>query len=278
MKPYTTYREALAHPDYYIPKPYHVWRKKKSYPLHLQELFDTLERYNSFPILDIYDELKTGALPPKPSLFINTGVQRSLKKWNTLYTDKPEWHTPEAIELFKETLTDRLSRQYKSSIIEDTTLQMLNYMYPEATFYVSQQIDWYMGVDIVMQLEDRLYYLHITSNTTYAKQKAQKKSAYHKFYIPTPTGRIYIHFQRNFKDHIFLYYDRRDSDTTFTYYDYSILKQQYLQGIIAHADKNNLFEDVNDPNNQLWTLERELQKKNVLEHITPIQKGRLIHA
>lgn len=161
--------------------------------------------------------------------------------------EKEAWYT-EIVKVFNKEfiencVTWRADRAYKSSLIEImTAMQLESKGY---TVFRDKYIDMVMGVDLVAVKGSKVWYIHVTKDSSFSKDKVLKKGTYRDYWINYNK----FNYQRNFENHVQLFYSNDDSENNVVKNGLPLFKFDYLMDAL---DEQHAF--TWDDNNQMAEL------------------------
>lgn len=221
---------------------------REHYP-QLESLYDFTGYYTLFD--DFADAFNR---PMSQQEYLLTGVgcaEKFFKEKPTQYIYRTRGlHTFEWTKRLERAVKHRLDRTYVSFLIEE---QVKDYLKRKKyTFYASNLLDISGGVDIAVQDEDRLYYIHVAKNSSSSKNMLKKKGSM-KSYKKVNNKKIY--FQRNWlAGHHSLLYNTTDSD-----------RMQYINGnLIFNEDYLDIYFNklLQSDNYDVFNGQSELEQFN----------------
>lgn len=264
--------DLLSHPTYHLSYNHYQipQTQKQHWKLFRKDLWDyhlEIERNNRYNIAPLFDEL-TEALHrfPTQAEYIYIGLMRASYTQEEETGTNPVQDTEERAKLFIQTLRNRLARTYVSNLIEEYTALQLLHLYPKAKIYKHTHLDLILGVDIVLELHSRLYYIHITTNTKWGLKKLPEKEKKEWFKVTTHTGEEkWFNYKRDFTNHILLAYDPYYLDqheNSIYKNNLPIFKEEYIKEQLASVSTNQLEFDT--PPNTLATFSDSLIEEGVV--------------
>ena len=147
----------------------------------------------------------------------------------------------------------RADRAYKSNLIELMTvkqLEMLGY-----TVFRHKYIDIVMGVDLVAVKDGKCWYIHITKNTDYSRNKVFDKGSYTSKTLDKKNFR----FHRDFRRHVKFLYSCNEGKNNTVKNGLPVFKNDY---VLSKLDDKHSF-DFNDEYNQLRRLSRSVIRQTI---------------
>lgn len=199
-----------------------------------------LERITSFgtDLGNMFEELtlSLGRVPTQKE-YADLGTARVKDWWQQSgEASKQQWTA--AIE---QACFNRQLRGYSSQLVELHTILTLKKLFPEWNFYNSEEIDLLMGVDLIVETEQKRMYVHIFKNSKFAfkafswkEKRGGKRGSDGKF----------KKFNRDFTRHKCLMYEHnpdQPSDTTFYINNNPLFKKQWLQDQLMLFDRSFNF-------------------------------------
>lgn len=197
MKKYEKFIEILKDEKY----------QTREYPAEYNVYFEQLNDYGNIAYLfdDLIKEL--GTIPTQTE-YVEAGVQRAKEFFaegeKYIYSLRTT-HVFEWNEALKRSVESRLARTYSSYLIE-AQVQVFFKSLNGVKVRSSEYLDLKFGADLVVNYEDKLYYLHIAKNSASSKRMLKEKRN-RKAYI-LKDGKKYW-WERDWKDahHLLLFND-----------------------------------------------------------------------
>ena len=161
--------------------------------------------------------------------------------------EKEDWYT-EIVKVFNKEfiencVTWRADRAYKSSLIEVmTAMQLESKGY---TVFRDKYIDMVMGVDLVAVKGSKVWYIHITKDSTFSKDKVLKKGTYRDYWVNYNK----FNYQRDFRKHVELFYSNDENENNVVKNGLPLFKFDY---VLDALDEQHSF--TWDDNNQMAEL------------------------
>ena len=169
------------------------------------------------------------------------------KKIATAKIEKEDWYT-EIVKVFNREFIEncivwRADRAYKSSLIEImTAMQLESKGY---TVFREKYLDMVMGVDIVAVKGGKVWYIHITKDSTFSKDKVLTKGRYRDYWVNYKR----FNYQRNFENHVELFYFNEENANNVVKNGLPLFKFDY---VLDALDEQHSFKW--DDNNQMSEL------------------------
>lgn len=203
---------------------------------------DAYENITSFGIdvADCFEDLleELGRIPTQDE-YVNRGVELTsmwceaiLKHDNRVLGINFEGAVVDACK-------DRLGRGYISMVNELHTKLLLKEIYPKAKVISHDLLDLLLGVDIVLELDKKRYYIHIFKDSHYGVQA---------FYNKEQRGGInkdgkFIKYQRDFTGDVRLQYLSRDtnSDKCKFINGMPVFTREWLEGYLFMVTRSSKF-------------------------------------
>lgn len=164
------------------------------------------------------------------------------KKISFRYLKNADWYDENTDKEFIEKCIEwRADRAYKSNLIELMTVKQLELL--GYTVFRHKVIDIVMGVDLVAIKDGRSWYIHISKNTQYSKNKITKKGGYSNITL----DKVRFNFRRDFKNHVKLLYDCEESYNSKIINGLPIFENYYVEEKLddEHAlDFNSEYEQL----------------------------------
>ena len=161
--------------------------------------------------------------------------------------EKQAWYT-EIVKAFNQDfiencVTWRADRAYKSSLIEImTTAQLESKGY---TVFRNKYIDMVMGVDLVAIKDGKVWYIHVTKDSTFSKDKVLEKGTYRDYWVNYNK----FNYQRDFRKHVELFYSNDEGTNNVVKNGLPLFKFDY---VLDALDEQHSF--TWDDNNQMAEL------------------------
>ena len=167
--------------------------------------------------------------------------------------EKEAWYT-EIVKVFNQDfiencVTWRADRAYKSSLIEVMTAMQLETK--GYTVFREKYLDMVMGVDLVAVKGGKVWYIHITKDSTFSKDKVLKKGTYRDYWVNYKR----FNYQRDFRNHVELFYSADDSENNVVKNGLPLFKFDY---VLDALDEQHAFPW--DDNNQMAELMAIMKK------------------
>ena len=191
----------------------------------INQMFECLYDYGG--VANLFDDFVTAlGRPPSQQEYIEAGAGMAkeffinqptqyIYKIKSLYT----FHWDEKLE---KAVKYRLGRTYTSYLLEE---QVKSYLLKRGyTIYHNPLLDLNMGVDLVLQHQDRLYYIHVAKNSPSSKRMIKEKGS-RRSYKKVDNQKIY--YTRNWQaGHSLLLYNTNDTD-----------RMQYINGNLLFNER-----------------------------------------
>ena len=161
--------------------------------------------------------------------------------------EKQDWYT-EIVKVFNQDfiencVTWRADRAYKSNLIEImTAMQLESKGY---TVFREKYLDMVMGVDLVAVKDGKVWYIHVTKDSTFSKDKVLKKGTYRDYWINYKR----FNYQRDFRNHVELFYSADEYENNVVKNGLPLFKFDYVMDAL---DEEHAF--TWDDNNQMAEL------------------------
>ena len=161
--------------------------------------------------------------------------------------EKEDWYT-EIVKVFNKDfiencVTWRADRAYKSSLIEVmTAMQLESKGY---TVFREKYLDMVMGVDLVAVKGGKVWYIHVTKDSTFSKDKVLKKGTYRDYWVNYNK----FNYGRNFRNHVELFYSADEGTNNVVKNGLPLFKFDYVMDAL---DEQHSF--TWDDNNQMAEL------------------------
>ncbi|MCH4162600.1 MAG: hypothetical protein LKF39_06665 [Lactococcus raffinolactis] len=179
---------------------------------------------------------------PSQSEYLNEYMKIAFAK-----IKKEDWYT-EIVKAFnqdfiKSCVTWRADRAYKSSLIEIMTAAQLESK--GYTVFREKYLDMVMGVDLVAVKGGKVWYIHVTKDSTFSKDKVLKKGTYRDYWINYKR----FNYQRDFRNHVELFYSADENENNVVKNGLPLFKFDY---VLDALDEQHSFKW--DDNNQMAEL------------------------
>ena len=161
--------------------------------------------------------------------------------------EKQDWYT-EIVKVFNQDfiencVTWRADRAYKSNLIEImTAMQLESKGY---TVFREKYLDMVMGVDLVAVKGGKVWYIHVTKDSSFSKDKVLKKGTYRDYWVNYKR----FDYQRNFENHLELFYSNDENENNVVKNGLPLFRFDYLMDAL---DEQHAF--TWDDNNQMSEL------------------------
>ena len=161
--------------------------------------------------------------------------------------EKEDWYT-EIVKVFNKDfiencVTWRADRAYKSSLIEMMTAAQLESK--GYTVFREKYLDMVMGVDLVAIKDSKVWYIHITKDSSFSKGKVLTKGTYRDYWVNYNK----FNYERDFRKHVQLFYSNDDSENNVVKNGLPLFRFDYLMDAL---DEQHAF--TWDDNNQMAEL------------------------
>ena len=179
---------------------------------------------------------------PSQSEYLNEYMKIAFGK-----IEKEDWYT-EIVKVFNKDfiencVTWRADRAYKSSLIEVmTAMQLESKGY---TVFREKYLDMVMGVDLVAVKDGKVWYIHITKDSKWAREKVLTKGSYRDYWVNYNK----FNYQRNFENHVELFYSNDENENNVVKNGLPLFRFDYL---MDELDEQHSF--TWDDNNQMSEL------------------------
>jgi len=236
----------------------------------------TFQYYNHFPVVRLFDEMIEwlGHYPTEQE-YVATALKRVLPIYRrdsqTMAGFKGTAPEEEAFILM---YSGRMAATYASKMCEEYTLAQMKSIYPTATFYDDVYMDTVMGVDIAMELEGDMYYIHIQSKSPNNLEKLVEKGA--KEWFPVQeynretkgTTKEWCQYQRDFHNHILFEYEWKNSKFTTLHNGIPTFNKKYIRDKIEKVQSGILTDTTElekvDTVNSISRLKDSLVKHDIV--------------
>lgn len=149
-----------------------------------------------------------------------------------------------------EACRERMARSYLSIINEIHTHLLLKELYPTAKIITHNVIDLVLGVDIIMELDNRRYYIHILKDSKFSIDSYYSKENHGGLF----KDGNYYKYKRDFTGDILLTYTTKDSVKCITLRDIPLFRREYLKEYIDNTISNANYGDCMDKRGKLDQL------------------------
>ena len=174
--------------------------------------------------------------------------------------EKQDWFSFFEIDFVKSCVIWRSDRAYKSNLVEITTayqLQKLGY-----SVFRELYVDYVAGVDLVAVKNGKCWYIHVTKDSKWSRDKVLTKGTYRSYYVNYKK----VSFERDFENHVELFY----SDDSYDYNSNNIVNNGmplFLDGYLKQ--KLNDFNSFKwDEDNQVLELLKSMKKAGAVTYKT----------
>lgn len=185
--------------------------------------------------------------------------------------EKEDWYT-EIVKAFnrefiENCVTWRADRAYKSSLIEVmTAMQLESKGY---TVFREKYIDMVMGVDLVAIKDGKVWYIHVTKDSSFSKDKVLTKGTYRDYWVNYNK----FNYQRNFENHVELFYSNEENANNVVKNGLPLFRFDYLMDALdeQHAfkwDDNNQMAELMTIMKQAGSLNKFYQWKSADNKMT----------
>lgn len=161
--------------------------------------------------------------------------------------EKEDWYT-EIVKEFNQDFIEncvkwRADRAYKSNLIEVmTAMQLESKGY---TVFREKYLDYVMGVDLVAIKDNKVWYIHITKDSSFSKDKVLTKGTYRDYWVNYKR----FNYQRNFENHVELFYSADEGTNNVVKNGLPLFRFDY---VLDALDEQHSFKW--DGNNQMAEL------------------------
>ncbi|MCJ1972062.1 hypothetical protein [Pseudolactococcus carnosus] len=170
--------------------------------------------------------------------------------------EKQDWYSVFKDGFIEKCVIWRADRAYKSNLVEITTayqLQELGY-----SVFRELYIDYVAGVDLVAVKDNKVWYIHVTKDSTWAREKVLTKGSYRSYYVNYKA----VNFQRDFEKHIELFYGD-DSYNNIVNNGLPLFLNSYLQNKLDEYSSFNW-----DSSNQVLELLKSMKSAGAVTRKT----------
>ncbi|MEH7117197.1 hypothetical protein V7128_07215 [Neobacillus vireti] len=182
----------------------------------------TVEEVVSFgqELIDLFDWLvESKETLPTQKQYVDCGINKMLK-W--FADNRPD---VEVTHIMVEACKLRLTRTYMSRVIELHFEAVVREYLPHLTIIKLPLVDAVMGVDLIVEDQEKRYYIHITSNTPMAQRMLKEKESRGGYRM----GSAFIKYSRDFSGDLMLKYDiHSESDTTMIINEFPLFKPEFV--------------------------------------------------
>ena len=161
--------------------------------------------------------------------------------------EKEAWYT-EIVKVFNQEfiencVTWRADRAYKSSLIEVmTAMQLESKGY---TVFREKYLDMVMGIDLVAIKDGKVWYIHVTKDSSFSKDKVLTKGTYRDYWVNYNK----FNYERDFRKHVQLFYSNDENENNVVKNGLPLFKFDYVMDAL---DEQHSF--TYDDNNQMAEL------------------------
>ena len=156
--------------------------------------------------------------------------------------EKQDWYSVFKDGFIEKCVIWRADRAYKSNLVEITTayqLEQLGY-----SVFRELHIDYVAGVDLVAVKDNKVWYIHITKDSKWSRDKVLTKGTYKSYYV----NRKAVNYQRNFEGHVELFYSNEGSHNNVVNNGLPLFKNDYL------------FSEIGNWNSFEWDSDNQVAK------------------
>lgn len=168
--------------------------------------------------------------------------------------EKQQWYSVFKDGFIEKCVTWRADRAYKSNLVEITTayqLEQLGY-----SVFRELYIDYVAGVDLVAVKDGKVWYIHVTKDSKWAREKVLTKGTYRSYYVNYKA----VNFQRDFQNHVELFYSD-NSYNNITNNGLPLFFNSYLENKL---DEYSSFKW--DKDNQVLELLKSMKKSGAVAY------------
>lgn len=163
-----------------------------------------------------YLELKLKRLPTQ------TEYRKEYLRIGMAKAKKQDWYLGNQDYFINACLEWRADRAYKSSLIEVmTAMQLQTKGY---TVLMNKYVDTIAGVDLVAIKDSKVWYIHITKDSKWAREKVLTKGTYRDYWV---NGKNFK-FERDFENHVELFYSNDENDNNTVKSGLPLFRFEYL--------------------------------------------------
>lgn len=217
------------------------------------------QRNNSIPTLQVYDDFLEAGIIPTPKDYIEAvaGICKEYYKTKgVLYTKGIDY-----------SVRQRALNTYISTKAELKTQLLIYNMFiennPANEMFVDNNLDFIMGVDMVLKEGNKLRYIHIMSkspNSINYYNLKESRNYFSSYGIPTGG------YQRNFKKHTKLSYGKSFNEDRHSLLDYlDCINEANIEFLFENDDEMNRYDLVDNEANHLNVFNKVLVKYGIVE-------------
>nr|UVX52896.1 MAG: hypothetical protein [Bacteriophage sp.] len=214
-----------------------------------------LERYNSFPVITLFDDLinEYGEIPDQ-QFYIDWYVFKCYEWINDgkgNFKDKNEkWRKFQWTETTAKVLADRASRTYYSRMMELYIIAVIKEFLPDINIYSNPILDIYGAVDIMLfnQKRNKVIYAHVLRESKDSRnQLAAKSEDRRKFYYINPETKKRHDFviDRDFSTHTNITYGNVNQSRNIN--GYIVPLPIYIVGQVRKEFNRDDLQSVDNP-------------------------------
>lgn len=217
-----------------------------------------IERYNSFPVITLFDELMNMDNEiPEQQYYIDWYLYKCwewIEKGKANYKNKNgEWERLQWTETAVKVITDRASRAYYSRMMELYIIAVIKKFLPGLSIYSNPILDIYGAVDIMLfdNKKNKVIYAHVLKKSERASSQLNTKSVdRRKFYYKDPeTNKRYdFLIDRDFTTHTSIKYGGEMSKNINGY------KVPFAMTIVAQISRELKREDIQTVDNPEYLM------------------------
>lgn len=157
--------------------------------------------------------------------------------------EKQSWYNVWEKDFIQNCVIWRADRAYKSNLIEIMTAEQLEQR--GYTVFKELYIDFIAGVDLVAVKDGKCWYIHVTKDSKWAREKVLTKGEYKDYYLNSKKFK----YERDFTNHAELFYSNDESENNVVKNGLPLFKFDYLADELGEW---NCFNWDND--NQIVSL------------------------
>ena len=174
-----------------------------------------------------------------------------------------EYHSFYWNDQLRESIMQRLSRGYRSYLVEYSTILTIKNLFPQYKVGTNSYLDLVAGIDIVVgdKKEDKMLYVHVMSdsgfsNDMYMKKEKRRGARRDRF------GNLQF-YKRSFKKgHLQLTFTYDDSASTIAINGNPMIKPEHIKNVIELSFNAPNLDSFKEPD-QIIKLDEWIKSKNI---------------
>lgn len=212
------------------------------------EEFEEVVDFGGFLGAELFAQLKSELNRlPSQDLFVEAGVAKTLK-WVDIQRKvwlnrSKKYHNFFWDDELSDHVKNRLARSYTSFVIEEQVEEYVrNYLGAKTTNNIL--IDIVFGSDVTVMLNDRVYYIHITSNSKWSNDLIKRKGQSKPYVI---VDGVKKYWKRNWRTgHHVLAYDKFDESMMIDVFGNYLFEEDYLKKWLDELVASDNYDKADD--------------------------------